>query len=120
MKNLQSEIKNFADERNWQKFHSHKDLLLGIVEEVGEFRNFVKWETSEEKIKQAIESNFEEVEDTFGDMLWFIALLANKCNVDLKTALEKVLEKNRERFPAKELNGTHTNTYAGGIDSAKK
>ena len=41
---FQKKIKQFAEERNWGQFHNPKDLLLGIVEEIGELRNIVKWE----------------------------------------------------------------------------
>ncbi len=116
MKDLQEEIAKFAEKRNWDQYHDPKELLLGIVEEVGEFRNIIKWELNKEKIKEIIKKNFEEVEDTFGDMLWFICLLANRCGVDLETALKKVIKKNERRFPLNETVDKHTNVLAGGVD----
>ena len=44
MNDVQKQIKKFAEDRNWSQFHNPKDLLLGIVEEIGEIRNIVKWE----------------------------------------------------------------------------
>jgi len=44
MNDFQKQIKKFAEDRNWSQFHNPKDLLLGIVEEIGEIRNIVKWE----------------------------------------------------------------------------
>ena len=58
----------------------------------------------------------EEFEDNIGDLYWFLALLANYGDVDLDIAIEKVIEKNKKRFPVKEVKGIHTNTKAGGKD----
>jgi NTP pyrophosphatase (non-canonical NTP hydrolase) len=111
MKELQKEIEEFVKERNWVQFHNPKDLLLGIVEEVGEFRNIIKWELDEKRLQEIIKKNYEEVEDTFGDMLWFMSSLANRCNVDLETALKKVIERNEKRFPKEKFFNKHTNVY---------
>lgn len=35
-------IKHFIEERQWQPYHTPKELLLAIVEEIGEFRNIIK------------------------------------------------------------------------------
>jgi NTP pyrophosphatase (non-canonical NTP hydrolase) len=112
MKELQEEIENFVKERGWTKFHNPKELLLGVVEEVGEFRNIVKWEPDPQRLEDIIKKNYEEVEDTFGDMLWFMASLANRCNVDLETALKKVIERNKKRFPKEKYLNVHTNLYS--------
>jgi len=111
MKELQKEIEEFVKERRWIKFHNPKELLLGIIEEVGEFRNIIKWELDQERLEEIIKNNYEEVEDTFGDMLWFIVSLANRCNVDLEIALKKVIERNKKRFPKEKFFKTHTNVY---------
>lgn len=99
----------FVNERGWDKHHLPKELLLGMVEEIGEFRNIIKWELNEAKVRQKIHDNYDEVEDFFGDMLWELASLANYCGVDLEQALENVIKKHRVRFPLQETKGKHTN-----------
>jgi NTP pyrophosphatase (non-canonical NTP hydrolase) len=86
-----------------------KDLLLGMVEEIGEFRNIIKWEQNEEKIKEMIMKHHEEVEDFFGDILWELCSLANYCHVNISEALDKVIEKHRARYPVDKVKGRHTN-----------
>jgi NTP pyrophosphatase (non-canonical NTP hydrolase) len=102
-------VSNFVKEREWDRYHTPKELLLGMVEEIGEFRNIIKWEQDEEKVRLKIQDNFAEVEDFFGDMLWELCSLANYCSVDINTALNKVIEKHRIRFPTQEVKGKHTN-----------
>lgn len=105
----QKEVEKFLEEREWRKYHTPKELLLGMVEEIGEFRNIIKWEQDEEKILKKIQANSDEVEDFFGDMLWEICSLANYCGVDVSEALDKVIAKHKKRFPVDEVKGKHTN-----------
>lgn len=109
-------IKKFAEDRNWGQFHNPKDLLLGIVEEIGELRNIVKWEQDLNKLRKALLNNKDEVEDGVGDIFWFLALLANSCGVDIDKAIEKVIKENEKRFPLKETRNKHTNRYLSGKD----
>ena len=116
MNKFQKEIKKFTEDRDWNQFHNPKDLLLGIVEEIGELRNLVKWEQDINKIKKVIKDNKEEFEDNVGDIYWFLALLANGSDVDMDDAISKVIKRNEKRFPLSETKSRHTNTKLGGID----
>jgi len=115
----QKQIKKFCEQRGWDKFHNPKDLLLGIVEEIGELRNLIKWEQNPEVIKKVLLKHKEEVEDNIGDILWFLAILANSVNVDLGKALKKVIAANKKRFPLRKTKGKHTNIFLGGYDKIK-
>lgn len=116
MNPFQQRIKRFSEDRDWGQFHNPKDLLLGIVEEIGELRNVVKWEQDPAKLRQVILDNKEEVEDDIGDIYWFLALLANGAGIDIDEAIDKVITKNEERFPVSETRSRHTNVYLGGPD----
>jgi NTP pyrophosphatase (non-canonical NTP hydrolase) len=116
MNEFQKRIKQFAEDRDWNQFHNPKDLLLGIVEEVGEMRNLVKWEQDHGKLKQALHDNREELEDNIGDLYWFLALLANNGGVNIDQAIDKVIKKNEVRFPVADTKSNHTNIHLGGKD----
>jgi NTP pyrophosphatase (non-canonical NTP hydrolase) len=116
MNDFQERIKRFAEERNWSQFHNPKDLLLGIVEEVGELRNIVKWEQDMGTLKKVLEKNRDEVENNIGDIYWFLALLANGVDIDIDEAIDKVIKENEGRFPVSDTKSKHTNTYLGGKD----
>lgn len=116
MNKFQKKIQKFSEERDWNQFHNPKDLLLGIVEEIGEIRNIVKWEQDPGKIKKALSDNKKTLEDDIGDIYWFMALLANGSNVDIDNAISKVIKKNQSRFPVKHTKATHTNRLLGGKD----
>lgn len=116
MNSFQKRIKQFSDDRDWNKFYNPKDLLLGIVEEVGEIRNLVKWEQDPEKIKSVLEKNKEELKDNIGDLYWFLSILANTNNIDLDEAIDEVIKKNEKRFPVEDVKSHHTNRHLGGKD----
>ena len=112
----QEQIKQFCEERGWNQFHNPKDLLLGIVEEVGELRNVVKWEQNPETLRKVLLENNEEVKDAVGDIFWFLSILANSCDVDIDEAIKMTIEDNEKRFPIEKTKDKHTNTYLGGHD----
>ena len=116
MNKFQKKIKKFAKDRDWDQFHNPKDLLLGIVEEIGEIRNVVKWEQDINKIKKVLLKNKSQLEDDIGDIYWFLALLANGSRIDIDKAISKVIMKNEKRFPVKYVKSKHTNYYLGGKD----
>ncbi len=120
MNSFQKQIKTFVDARNWDQFQSPKDLLLGIVEEIGELRNIIKWEQDPKVINKVILDNKDEFEDNIGDIYWFLAVLANKYDIDLDQAITKVIKSNQKRFPIKQTKNHHTNLKLGGIDKQYK
>ena len=91
MNKYQKLIDQFSTRRNWGQFHNPKDLLLGVVEEIGELRNVVKWEQDLGKLKEVMINNKDEIEDGVGDIYWFLALLANGCGVDIDKAIENAI-----------------------------
>lgn len=116
MNKFQKQIKKFCKDRDWNQFFDPKDLLLGIVEEVGEMRNTVKWVQGKEALKKVIHENKEEFEDNIGDLYWFLAILANENDIDVDEAISKVIGRNKKRFPISKSKSNHTNTKFGGFD----
>lgn len=116
MNEFQKRIHKFVEEREWEQFQNPKDLLLGIVEEIGEMRNIVKWEQDPNKLKQVIIDNKEEFEDNIGDLYWFLSILASSVDINIDEAIDKVIKKNEKRFPIPDVKARHTNIYLGGKD----
>ncbi len=116
MNSFQKKIKKFSVDRDWEKFYNPKDLLLGIIEEIGEIRNLIKWEQDPKKLKLVLARNKKELEDDIGDIYWFLALLANENDIDLDNAIKRVLFRNQRRFPTRRVKSRHTNPHLGGKD----
>lgn len=120
MNKFQKQINKFAKDRNWDQYHNPKDLLLGIVEEVGEFRNLIKWEQDPKAINDLLKKEKSEVKDGIGDIYWFLALLANQTGVNIDEAISSVIKENEKRFPLHKTKNRHTNTHLGGHDGRKR
>jgi len=116
MNKHQEQIKRFCEDRKWGQFHNPKDILLGIVEEIGEFRNLVKWEQDLRIIRKVFLDHKDEVEDGIGDIFWFLSLLANSCEIDIDKAAQLVIDENKKRFPLDKTKDKHTNLNLGGYD----
>lgn len=114
-------VHEFKLARGWEKVHEPKDLLLGLVEEIGEFRNLVKWK-SPEKIRQLLvdeptPERRAEMVDLFGDMIWYLGALADYCRVDLRESMDFIAHEFPDRFPVDKTNGEGTtDPRHGGYD----
>ena len=108
MKNYQKIIKKFVADRDWDQFHNPKDLLLGIVEEIGELRNIIKWEQDPKKINNMILKSKAEVEDHIGDIMFTLITLANKYNIDIEKVVKDVIKNNTKRFPVEKFKSRYT------------
>lgn len=116
LKQLQDKIKEFDSARGWEDNWNIKDLLLNITEEGGEFWNLIKW-IGDEKQKEVIKNNKEEVENYIGDVLFLLLKIANQTNVDSEKALKDTLEEYEKRMPPKIMKKLkHANNLAGGHD----
>lgn len=112
---FQKFVHEFKYARGWEKRHEPKDLLLGLVEEIGEFRNMIKWRNDEEIRKLLLEEctpeRRAEVIDFFGDMLWYLGTLADYCQVDMREAMDFIHQEFQWRFPIEKTNGTNTTDH---------
>lgn len=116
IKEAQDKIKEFSKARGWENSWDIKDILLNMTEEGGELWSLVKW-IGEEKQKEIISQNKEEVEDYLGDVLFLLLKLANQTGTDVETGLRKTLEEYEERMPADKMKEVgHSNKHAGGWD----
>lgn len=116
IKEAQDKIKKFDEARGWGESWNLKDLALNVTEEVGELWSLIKW-IDDEKQKQVVGKNKEEVENFVADTLFLILKIANQAGVDSEKALKEVLEEYEKRFPPEKMKEVkHGNKLAGGHD----
>ncbi|MAG78871.1 hypothetical protein CMI40_00655 [Candidatus Pacearchaeota archaeon] len=116
IKDSQKKIKEFDKARGWDDMWNFKDLLLNITEETGEAWNLVKW-VDDEKQREIVKENKEEVSDFIGDTMFLLLKLANQTDVDANQALEDTLKEYEKRMPPEKMKEVgHANKLAGGID----
>ncbi len=97
--NLKAEIKAFADARNWEQFHTPKNLSMAVAGEAGELVAEFQWLTAEEsKLNQLAPSKLSDIELEIADVAIYLIRLADVLNVDVASVVRKKLAINESRF----------------------
>ncbi len=104
MKNLILKIRKFIQERDWEQFHSPKNLSMALSIEAAEIMEHFQWKTTEESRDLDAET-FSEAKDEIGDTLVYLLRLCDELNIDpIKAANDKML-KNAEKYPVEKAKG---------------
>lgn len=100
LKKLQELVLQFRDARDWKKYHNPKDSLLGLICEVAELAEHVKWQ-NEIQWKEYLVDNKVDLSDELADILYWVLIIANDWEIDLKDSVIKKLKKNEIKYPLK-------------------
>jgi len=93
---LQKHLRDFADTRDWAKFHSPRNLILALGSEIGELQGEVRWKTDEE-ISQADPELRERLASEMADVSIFLLRLFDVLALELSDCVKKKLESNGAR-----------------------
>ena len=104
MQDLIESIRRFAEERDWDQFHSPKDLSMALSVEAGELMEHMQWLTDEES-RNLPANKLIEVEEEIGDVLIYLFRLADKLDINPIEAAEKKLKKNADKYPIESSKG---------------
>lgn len=105
MKELLVQIRQFNDERDWDQFHSPKNLAMALMVETAEVAERFQWLSADES-KTLPEDKLIEVAEELGDVLIYLVNLADKLGIDLNEAALDKLGKNRKKYPAGKVRGS--------------
>ena len=103
---LQGELARFARERDWEQFHSPKNLVMALTGEVGELSELFQWLSegaSREVGRDAATSR--PVRDELADVLFYLVRLATVLEVDLNEAAASKLHSNAKKYPIDKARG---------------
>tara|TARA_R110001599_G_scaffold171353_1_gene362275 strand:- start:285414 stop:285743 length:330 start_codon:yes stop_codon:yes gene_type:complete len=98
---LEVVLQQFADDRDWQKFHSPKNLAMALTGEVGELVEIFQWRTEEEsKLVAQMPETAAHVRQELADVALYLFRLASVLEVDLDAAIRDKLVLNAQKYPA--------------------
>ncbi len=104
LNDLKHRLRDFAEARDWDQFHSPKNLSMALSAEVAEIIEHFQWLT-EEQSKNLPKDKLEEVETELADTLIYLIRLADKLDIDLlKVAISKI-ELNEQKYPVEKSRG---------------
>ncbi len=98
-------LRRFATERDWQKFHSPKNLAMALNVEAGELLEHFQWLTEAQSATLPADS-LQAVADEIADVQLYLLLLADRLAVDLPAALARKTRLNELKYPADTVRGS--------------
>lgn len=102
---LRDKLRAFAEARDWDQFHSPKNLSMALMVEAAELMEHFQWLT-EAQSAELPPNDKQAVGEELADILLYLVRLSDKLGVDLReTALLK-LEKNALKYPAEQVRGS--------------
>ena len=102
---LKQRLRSFAADRNWDQFHSPKNLSMALIAEAAELVEHFQWLTQEESAGLSGEK-LKEVEQELADILIYLVRISDKLGVDLVKAAEEKIDLNAEKYPADVVKGS--------------
>lgn len=98
-------LRDFAAARDWEQFHSPKNLSMALIAEAAELVEHFQWLT-EEQSRALPADKLGEVELEMADIFTYLVRMADKLDIDLLAAAEKKLKMNDEKYPADVVRGS--------------
>jgi NTP pyrophosphatase (non-canonical NTP hydrolase) len=97
---LAERLKHFADARDWEKFHTPKNLAIALSVEVSELAEIFQWLTPEESagVMESVK-NADAVKDELADVMIYLTRIASILGVDLIKEANAKIDRNEVRFP---------------------
>ena len=105
MESLRLALRQFAAERDWDQFHSPKNLAIALSVEASELLEHFQW-MAETDSNLLSHEKLEQVRNEMADVLIYLVRLADKLGVDLLEASSKKLEVNAKKYPAEKVRGS--------------
>ncbi|MBT5175826.1 MAG: nucleotide pyrophosphohydrolase [Nitrosomonadales bacterium] len=97
-------IRDFAEARDWDQFHSPKNLTMALSAEVSEIIEHFQWLT-EEQSENLPQNKLKEVETELADTLIYLIRLADKLDIDLWDATLNKIKINEQKYPVVKAKG---------------
>ncbi len=108
VKGLSEALAAFAAERDWDQYHSPKNLGMALSGEVGELSEIFQWLT--EEASKSVATNPDTataVREELADVTLYLVRLASVLGVDLNEAVTQKLQKNAAKYPVDKAHGSH-------------
>jgi dCTP diphosphatase len=102
---LAKRLRDFAAERDWDQFHSPKNLAMALVGEAGELAAEFQWMT-ENQSREPDAAQLARIRAESADVLNYLVRLADKLGIDLIAAANEKIDLNAHRYPADKVRGS--------------
>jgi NTP pyrophosphatase (non-canonical NTP hydrolase) len=112
LSDLKAAVKKFRDERDWQKYHTPKNLAESISIEAAELIEKFQWKSEEEINELLKDSKYKnEIKEELADVFNYCLALSLALDIDLSEALLEKVRLNSEKYPVEKTKGKY-NKYS--------
>ncbi len=118
---LKQKLRNLTEERDWDQYHTPRNLLLALVGEVGELSEIFQWKGEIKNTEDWSEKEKIHLGEEISDVLLYLIRLADKCDIDINKAVIDKLNKNKDKYPVEKFKGSSKkyNEYDNDNDNDK-
>jgi NTP pyrophosphatase (non-canonical NTP hydrolase) len=102
---LAERLRQFAADRDWEQFHSPKNLAMALVGEAGELAAEFQWLTEEQSARPNA-AQLARIQAECADVLNYLVRLSDKLGIDLVAAAHAKIDDNAKRYPADKVRGS--------------
>ena len=104
---VQARLADFAKERDWEQFHSPKNLSMALAGEVGELLEIFQWLTEEQSQQSSLSKDqLAAATEELADVLIYALRLADKLDINLQDAISTKINKNALRYTVEAAKGS--------------
>ncbi|EXJ22515.1 hypothetical protein ADIAL_2101 [Alkalibacterium sp. AK22] len=104
LEEIEKQIEQFRNDRDWAQYHNPKDLAISLSIEVAELLENFQWKISED----AVQKNKEDIKRELADVLIYSIMLSNEMDLDLETIIKEKLKENEEKYPIDKSKGSNS------------
>ena len=102
---LTQQLREFASDRDWDQFHSPKNLSMALSVEASELLEHFQWLT-EEQSNNLPNDKLKEVEEEIADVFIYLLRLSDKLGIDILDAANNKIKQNAIKYPANQVRGS--------------
>jgi dCTP diphosphatase len=105
---LKALVRTFVEERDWDQFHTPKDLAIGLSVEAAELLEHFRFRSNEEMAQRLlVEDRRTDIAHELADVLYFVLLMSANLGYDVTTILRDKLEVSAHKYPVEQARGVN-------------
>jgi NTP pyrophosphatase (non-canonical NTP hydrolase) len=105
LESLRDRLREFASERDWDQFHTPKNLSMALIAEAAELIEHFQWvEGSQSHLLE--DKTRQSVEEELADILIYLVRISDKLNIDLYEAVDRKILINEKNYPSDKVRGS--------------
>ena len=102
---IATRLREFANERDWNRYHSPKNLVMAISVEASELVEIFQWLDEAESLQPDLQQQ-EQIRHEVADVMLYLIRLCDILQIDIATALDAKIALNAQRYPADRVKGS--------------